>query len=184
MEDVTQLVSENLKRIREERKLSLEKLSELTGVSKSMLGQIERGDSSPTISTVWKIANGLKISFTTLLNAPQSETTLIRRFEIQPLIEDDGRYQLFPLFPIEEGRRFEVYSIEIQPGGHLNADAHPGGTQEFLTVYSGSLTLRVDEQEHQLGEGDAIRFRADKPHAYQNPGDMLAKISLVIHYTG
>jgi XRE family transcriptional regulator, regulator of sulfur utilization len=184
MEDVTHLVAENLKRIREEKKLSLEKLAELTGVSKSMLGQIERGDSSPTISTVWKISNGLKVSFTSLLNVPQSETTLIRRTDIQPMIEDDGRYQLFPLFPIEEGRRFEVYSIEIEPGGHLTADAHPDGTQEFLTVYSGTLIVKANMQDHQLAEGDSIRFRADKPHAYQNPGDTLAKINLVIHYTG
>jgi quercetin dioxygenase-like cupin family protein len=149
-----------------------------------MLGQIERGDSSPTISTVWKIANGLKISFTALLDAPQSETTLIRHADIQPMLEDEGRYQLFPLFPIESGRRFEVYSIEIQPGGNLNADAHPDGTQEFLTVYDGDLIVRVDEHDHQLSQGDAIRFRADRPHAYRNPGEILAKISLVIHYTG
>ncbi|MEN6483123.1 MAG: helix-turn-helix transcriptional regulator, partial [Anaerolineaceae bacterium] len=67
MEDATLLIAKNLKRIREERKLSLDRLSDLTGVSKSMLGQIERGESSPTISMVWKITNGLKISFTTLL---------------------------------------------------------------------------------------------------------------------
>jgi transcriptional regulator with XRE-family HTH domain len=184
MEDITQLVAENLRHIREEKKLSLEKLAELTGVSKSMLGQIERGDSSPTISTVWKIANGLKVSFTSLLDAPQSETTLIRHADIRPMLEDEGRYQLFPLFPIEAGRRFEVYSIEIQPGGNLTADAHPDGTQEFLTVYNGNLIVRVDEQDYRLKQGDAIRFRADRPHAYQNPGDSLVKISLVIHYTG
>jgi len=184
MEDVTQLVAGNLKRIREDKKLSLERLAELTGVSKSMLGQIERGDSSPTISTVWKISNGLKVSFTSLLSAPQSETTLIRRADIQPMVEDSGRYQLFPLFPIEEGRRFEVYSMEILPNGHIIAEAHPDGIQEFLTVYAGSLTLKVDEQEFQLTEGDAIRFRADKPHTYKNLGNKLAKISLVIHYTG
>jgi XRE family transcriptional regulator, regulator of sulfur utilization len=184
MDDVTHLVAENLKRIREEKKLSLDKLSELTGVSKSMLGQIERGDSSPTISTVWKISNGLKISFTSLLDAPQSETAVIRRGDIQPMKEDNGRYLLFPLFPIEEGRRFEVYSMEILPGGHIDAEAHPDGIQEFLTVYSGSLKLKVDDQMHQLSEGDAIRFRADKPHAYYNPGNVVAKISLVIHYPG
>jgi Predicted transcriptional regulators len=63
-----QLIAQNLKRLREERKLSLDRVAELTGVSKSMLGQIERGDSSPTVATVWKIANGLKVSFTTLMS--------------------------------------------------------------------------------------------------------------------
>jgi transcriptional regulator with XRE-family HTH domain len=111
MEDITLLVAENLKRVREEKKLSLDKLAELTGVSKSMLGQIERGESSPTISVVWKIANGLKMSFTALLSAPQADTYIIHKADIKPLLEDNGKYRLFPFFPIEEGRRVEIYLI-------------------------------------------------------------------------
>ena len=182
MEDLTVLVAQNLKKLREEKKLSLDKLAELTGVSKSMLGQIERGDSSPTIATVWKIANGLKVSFTSLLETPQSDTTLLHQADISPLLEDNGRYRLFPFFPIEEGRRFEVYSIEIDPGGQLSAEAHPQGTQEFLTLFEGKLTVRVDQQDYVLAQGDSIRFRADRPHAYQNSGQGLVKLSMVIHY--
>jgi len=183
MEDLTLLVAQNLKKMREEKKLSLDKLAELTGVSKSMLGQIERGDSSPTIATVWKIANGLKVAFTSLLETPQNDTTLVHQADITPLIEDSGRYRLFPFFPIEEGRRFEVYTIEIDPGGHLSAEAHQPGAQEFLTLFNGELTVRVDQQEYHLSQGDSIRFRADRPHAYQNSSDSLVKISLVIHYS-
>jgi transcriptional regulator with XRE-family HTH domain len=182
MENIPVLVAQNLKRIREEKKLSLDKLAELTGVSKSMLGQIERSESSPTIATLWKIANGLKISFTTLLNAPQTDTSVVRKADIKPLIEDNGKYRLYPFFPIEEGRRFEVYLIEIEKGGYLSADAHPEGTQEFLTVFMGELTVRVDNEEYHVAEGDAIRFRADRSHVYHNSGDILAKMNLVIHY--
>jgi XRE family transcriptional regulator, regulator of sulfur utilization len=183
MEEITDLVAQNLRRIRVEKKLSLEKLAELTGVSKSMLGQIERGDSSPTIATVWKIANGLKVSFTSLLNAPQSDPTVIRRSEIHPMLEDNGKYRLYPCFPIEDGRRFEVYTIEIEQGGRLSAEAHPEGTQEFLTVFLGEITVQVGDQEYQVSKDDAIRFRADRPHAYHNSGVGLAKINLVIHYS-
>lgn len=183
MEDLTLLVAQNLKRTRDEKKLSLDKLAELTGVSKSMLGQIERGESSPTIATVWKIANGLKVSFTTLLSAPQSDTVVIQREALQPLIEDNGKYRLYPLFPIEEGRRFEIYAIEIEKGGYLSAESHPEGTQEFLTVFSGGVTIRVNDQEYFIPEGDSIRFKADRPHIYHNSGEGLAKISLVIHYS-
>jgi transcriptional regulator with XRE-family HTH domain len=182
MEELTRLVAQNLKRIREEQKLSLEKLAELSGVSKSMLSQIERGDSSPTIATVWKISNGLKVSFTSLLDSPQNDPAVIRQAGLKPLQEDGGRYRLYPLFPIEAGRRFEVYTIEIDPGGSLRAEAHPDGTQEFLTVFSGELTVTVGEQEYHLEQGDAIRFRADRPHAYHNAGEVMARTSLVIHY--
>jgi transcriptional regulator with XRE-family HTH domain len=182
MEEPTLLVAQNLKRIREEKKLSLDRLADLTGVSKSMLGQIERGESSPTISTIWKISNGLKVSFTSLLNAPQTDTAIIQKANIKPLIEDNGNYRLYPLFPIEEGRHFEIYSIEIENGGYLSAEAHPAGTQEFLTVFSGELTVRVNDEEYCIREGDAIRFRADRPHSYHNSGKVLTKLNLVIHY--
>jgi transcriptional regulator with XRE-family HTH domain len=182
MENLNLLVAQNLKKIREEKKLSLDKLAELTGVSKSMLGQIERGESSPTIATVWKISSGLKVSFTALLNAPLEESDLVKKESIQPLVEDSGRYRLYPFFPIEEGRRFEIYTVEIEAGGSLSAEPHPEGTQEFLTVYSGELSVSVNQQDHRVGEGDSIRFRADRPHAYRNPGTILARISLVISY--
>ncbi|MDA6151190.1 helix-turn-helix transcriptional regulator, partial [Escherichia coli] len=58
MEEIHLILAKNLKAFRENKKLSLEKVAELTGVSKTMIGQIERGESSPTITTIWKIANG------------------------------------------------------------------------------------------------------------------------------
>ncbi len=182
MDDLNLLVAQNLKKIREEKKLSLDKLAELTGVSKSMLGQIERGESSPTIATVWKISNGLKVSFTTLINNPQPDTSLVRREAIHPMVEDGGRYRLYPYFPVEDGRRFEVYSIEIEPGGSLSAEAHAEGTHEFLTVFGGELTLSVGGQDYRVGKGDAIRFRADRPHTYRSTSEKLTRINLVIYY--
>ncbi len=182
MEDLNHLVAQNLKHLREERKLSLDKVADLTGVSKSMLGQIERGDSSPTIATLWKIANGLKISFTALLEATQSDTALVPRSAIAPFVEDRGKYRLYPFFPIEEGRQFEVYTIEIEPGGAVTSEAHLAGTQEFITVFSGELSLWVNGQDTIVSSGDAIRFRADRPHGYRNPGTSLTRLNLVIHY--
>ncbi|PKO19069.1 MAG: DNA-binding protein [Chloroflexi bacterium HGW-Chloroflexi-10] len=182
MEDLNLLVARNLKRIRDEKKLSLDKLSELTGVSKSMLGQIERGDSSPTIATMWKISNGLKISFSNLIEIQQTDIQMVQRAEIQPLLADESRYRVYPFFPIESDRRFEVYVIEIEPGGSLNAEPHPDGTQEFVTVFQGELIMLVDEQEFLIKEGDGIRFRADRPHGYRNNGATCLKISMTILY--
>src|SRR5262249_4403513 len=101
---------------------------------------------------------------------------------IKPLIEDNGKYRLYPLFPIEAGRSFEIYSVEIKPGGYLSADAHPAQTVEFITVYSGELTVRVREQDFKVKEGDSIRFTAHYPHAYHNAAKKLAVFNLVIHY--
>jgi XRE family transcriptional regulator, regulator of sulfur utilization len=182
MEDITLLVSRNLKRIREERKLSLDKLAELTGVSKSMLAQIERGESSPTIAVVWKIASGLKMSFTSLLSVPQTDTHIVHKSTIQPMLADDGRYRLYPIFPIEDSRRFEVYLIEMDPGSSLSAEAHSDGTSEFITIFEGELCIVVNDQEYWLVAGDSIQFRADRPHVYLNARITMVKAHMVIQY--
>ncbi|WCK54907.1 XRE family transcriptional regulator [Aneurinibacillus sp. Ricciae_BoGa-3] len=182
MENINFVIAKNLKMMRENKKLSLEKVSEMTGVSKTMLGQIERGESSPTITTVWKIAKGLKISFTSLINNPQPDTVVVSSSDIEPLIEDNGKYRLYPFFPFEEGRRFEVYAVEIDKGGYLSAEAHTEGTEEFITVFGGELTVRVNNEEYTIKEGDSIRFRADREHAYHNSGETLTSISMLIYY--
>ena len=86
------------------------------------------------------------------------------------------------MFPTETGRRFEIYTIEMEAGCSFEAEAHPAGTQEFLTVFGGEMMLRVSEQEFRVGAGDSLRFRADRPHCYQNPGQVLAQVNLVIQY--
>lgn len=147
-----------------------------------MLGQIERGESNPSISTVWKIANGLKVSFTYLINEPQPDTVIISKKEIQELTEDNRKYRLYPFFPFDDKRRFEMYTVEIDRGGILSAEPHREGTQEFLTVFEGELTICINSEEYTVKTGDSIRFRADKPHIYGNSGDTIVRISMVIYY--
>ncbi|MBE1556754.1 helix-turn-helix domain-containing protein [Sporosarcina limicola] len=182
MEEIHLILARNLKAIREKEKLSLEKVSQLSGVSKTMIGQIERGESSPTITTIWKIANGLKISFTSLVNNPQPDTKVVLRNEIQVLSEDNGRYRVYPYFPFQEDRRFEVYSIEIEKEGIVSSDSHREGTEEFITVFDGELSISVGECKYKLESGDSIRFRADRPHTYTNSGETLTRLSMTIYY--
>ncbi len=182
MKNLNSIISMNLKHIREEKKLSLDKVAEMTGVSKSMLGQIERGQSNPTITTVWKIANGLKVSFTSLLNQPESDAVIVAKENIEPMIEDDGRYKLYPFFPYEDGRRFEVYKVEMEKGGYLSSEPHMQETYEFITVFDGEITITVDNEKYTVKKGNSIKFRADKPHSYHNSGNELTRISMVIYY--
>lgn len=182
LENLNSVISMNLKRIRGDKKLSLDKVAQMTGVSKSMLGQIERGESNPTITTVWKIANGLKISFTSLLNRQEPDTVIVTKEDVEPMIEDNGRYKLYPFFPYEDGRRFEVYKVEIEKGGYLSAEPHRQETYEFITVFEGEITIRVDDKEYTVKKGDSVKFRADKPHAYHNSGNDKTKLSMVIYY--
>lgn len=182
MEEIHLIIAKNLKSFREEKKLSLERVAELTGVSKTMIGQIERGKSSPTITTIWKIANGLKISFTSLINNPQPDTNIILKSEVQILSEDNGKYRIYPYFPFQDDRRFEVYTVEIEEGGLLSSDAHKSGTEEFLTIFDGELTVNVNNIKYIVKSGDSIRFKADRPHSYYNSGETLTRLSMTIYY--
>ncbi len=76
-----------------------------------------------------------------------------------------------------------MYTVEIEEGGYLSADSHREGTEEFITVFDGELTIRVNNEEFTIKEGDSIRLKADKPHIYHNSGDKLTRISMVIYYS-
>ena len=182
MENLSHCIGENLKRLRAEQALSLDGVAKLSGVSKSMLGQIERGEVSPTVSTLWRIANGLKVSFSSLVKRSQDDPEVITRGEVTPLIEDGGKVRNYPIFPFDAERSFEMYRVEIDPGGYLPADGHNTGAHEFITLHTGQLAIRVGEDEHALDSGDSIRFKADVPHSYHNPGGDTALMSMVIYY--
>lgn len=181
--DIRYIVARNVKAIREEKQLTLEAAAEATGVSRSMLAQIEKGDVNPTISVLWKIANGFKLSFSTLIEQKTERVDLVRLKAIQPFIEDEGRYINYPIFPFDAHSKSESYRIIIRPGGSLTAQPHLKGTQEYITVFSGRLELTVDGVGYELEAGDSIRFFADLPHGYNNPGDTDTQLSMQIHYS-
>ncbi|MDR7314381.1 XRE family transcriptional regulator [Brevibacillus nitrificans] len=183
MENISSVLAENLKNLRASKKWSLDKVADLTGVSKTMLGQIERGESNPTLNTVWKIAKGLKISFTELIHQPQPDTVVVTKNDISVMQEDHGKYRVYPYFPFEEKRRFEVYTVEIDGGGYLSADPHGEGTEEFIIVFDGELTIRVNNEEFTVKAGESIKFKADRDHVYHNSGETLTRLSMVIYYS-
>lgn len=180
--DVTNVVALNIKDIRKQRGLTLDAAAELTDVSRSMLAQIEKGSVNPTISVLWKIANGYKVSFTSLLEGKGEGPRVIRQSDIEPLEEDGGRYVNYPVFAFDERTLFETYRIVIEPSGHLSAQPHLGGAEEYITVFSGEVEISVADECLRLSKGDSIRFAADVPHAYRNIGGDRAELSMLICY--
>ena len=180
--DVTAVVAENVKAIRTKKRLTLDAAAALTGVSRSMLAQIEKGEVNPTISVLWKIANGYKVSFTSLVEDGQQEVAVLRQAEAKPLAEDEGRYVNYPLFPFDDEHLFETYRIHIKPGGQLSAQPHLEGSEEYITVFAGQLRITVDGQNYELAMGDSIRFHADVAHAYYNLGTEDTELSMLIYY--
>lgn len=174
------IVAKNIKRLREEKKLSMDELAKLSGVSKSMLAQIERGDGNPTISTLWKISNGMKVPFDALTVRPKSPYEIVKTSELQPLLEDGGKVKNYSLFPDDENRRFAVYYLELDKESYWESEPHLKGTTEFITIFAGKIEIYSGQQRFVVEEGESIRFKADVFHSYKNIGDEPAILHMII----
>lgn len=182
MEYINIALGGNIRRLRIARNMTLNELAEISGVSKSMLGQIERGDANPTISIIWKIANALKVSFSSLISDTTATYDVLDKSDVTVMQSDDFLLENIPFFPFSAGRNFEMFEIIIQPNGYLEGDDHPPKTQEFIIVFSGSLVLENDGQTHVIRPDQAYQFTADVPHRYSNIGSVETKFALVLFY--
>ncbi|MBA3440171.1 MAG: helix-turn-helix transcriptional regulator [Pyrinomonadaceae bacterium] len=184
-QDLKRRVGVNLEKLRKKRGLSLERLATLSGVSRAMLGQIEAGESTPTIALLWKVARGLDVRFADLLgdDSLAGDVQLLPVNRSKVLRSSDGAFESRALFPFDSRRRAEFYELRLRSHHTEQAEPHAEGTYENLVVHSGRMRLTVgDSAPVELRVGDAVYFRADVPHSYQNPGSRDAVMYLVMTY--
>ena len=181
MEDINQNISKNLKLIRKRKGLTLEDLAGISGVSKSMLGEIERGGTNPTILVLWKIAEGLKIPLTKLIE-DEKEEPLIVRTDQQQLINSDPGFNIYSLFPFYDAHRLEIHKVAIDPFSRLSNPGHMAGVEEYIILVEGSLKMVLGGDEIDLAPGDAVRFQGQRPHAFINAGKKTAVFINVMVY--
>ncbi len=168
-EDPAKDIGKILKKIRFDRDLTLDNVAALTSVSKTMLGQIERGVSVPTISVLWKIAKGLQISLSTLLNEPTQQYEAVDIIhDLKPIYDEDGKMILYNIFPFNPLSGFEYFYIILEPGAQHSSEAHRNITEEYVVVTEGTLTLQVEHQTFTLTAPAKINFHANVYHQYSN----------------
>ena len=183
IEPINLKIGEKLKTLRTTRALSLDEVSALTNVSKPMLGQIERGQSVPTVTTLWKIATGLKTPLSFFLEAPQVEYTVVGPEPSMVILGDGGKMRAYPLFTYDPVRSVETFYIEFDPGCRHPSDRHNDGVDEHIFVLRGTLRLVLGDKTVEVGEKQAVRFRADISHAYQNLGEYGCAVYNTIFYS-
>lgn len=171
MDYLSNNIAVNLKRIRKAKKMSLDTVAEQTGVSKSMLAQIERAEANPTIGILGRIVSGLRIDFNELMEGPKLEQYLFSIKDMIPTKEILGQYQVYTCVPISDNKVFELYRIEIEPEGRYVSGSHGENTYEYITVMSGTLTIKVDGKEFSITNENVFKFDTDKRHEYCNNGD-------------
>lgn len=184
MQEMGQHLAQHLKGLRTERGWSLDAAARETGVSKAMLGQIERGESSPTVATLWKIATGFRVSFSSFIEPPpavQNETLYRVADAIRQQPAGEGM-QVAPLFPYEGRFGFELFELTLLPGYVRESEPHEPGVTEHVIVISGTMEVLIDGGWHSLKQGEAVRFAADRPHGYRNGGIAPVVFHNLIHY--
>jgi len=184
--DVPAIVGSNLRRLRKAQGHSLERLAELSGVSRAMLGQIETGKSVPTVSLLWKIADALGVPVTTLIATGHGSTTVVLPKERTAVLASrSGASTRRPLFPLDRFRGTEFYELRFGPCHREAAEPHASGSRANLVVATGTLRITIGgEPARTLEEGDAVLFEADVPHSYENPGEIETLAYLVVMHCG
>ncbi|MFZ5964377.1 helix-turn-helix domain-containing protein [Thalassococcus sp. BH17M4-6] len=165
-DDILQRLPTRLKEARRAQGLSLDAVAKLSGVSRSMVSQIERGSSSPTIATLWNLTRALQVDFAGLLDGAQAaaQIEVLRGTEV-PTIDNRGTTcRLRILSPPEDAGRHEVYEVLLGAGGALLSDPHRRGAREHLTVIDGQVSVSSAESRVTLTAGDTARYAADVPH--------------------
>ncbi len=183
-EELTQHIGRTLRRLRIERGLSLDQLAVCTTVSKPMLGQIERGESNPTVVTLWKIARGLDIPVSTFLaDKPNGGATVIRRAEQHIVLDDGGLYIMRHVLSARNPLPYDLFHVQLLPGCHHQSEPHSIGVQESVLITHGHMTMRVESVEYELDEGEAMHFYADVDHAYINATQSVCDMLSFITYS-
>ncbi len=179
-EAVGVLLARRLRALRAQRGWSLERAARATGVSKAMLGQIERGESSPTVATLWRIAGGFELGLSDLLlDAPPPPATVVRASRLRPAVD---AMLVAPLFAYDPALGFELFEVTLLPGYTRRSEPHAAGVVEHVVVVSGAMELCLDDDWTALACGDAVRFAADRAHGYRNLGAADARFLNLVHY--
>jgi len=182
MKHLNLIIGNKLKDIRNKRNLSLDEVTKLTGVSKAMLGQIERGQSNPTVSTLWKISTGLKVSFSLFIDENQDDLKVICQNDISPITEDHNRMKLYPIFPFDSNKGFEIFTIELEPGCNHISTPHNEGVEEYIIVTQGEIEININDKKFTLQKGNSIKFMANSPHDYKNVSQERSVFQNIILY--
>jgi transcriptional regulator with XRE-family HTH domain len=181
--ELARRIADNLRRLRRDRRFSLDQLSSASGVSRAALSQIEGARTNPTLGVIWKIAVGLDVPFHMLVGAASdARCRLLRGGDVAPLRSTDGRMESRLLTPAGANIGIEIYELRFQARGLLRSDAHSSGSTETLVLLTGALRVSVEEEAHDLVPGDSLFFRADAAHAYENRSTHEARCIDIIAY--
>jgi transcriptional regulator with XRE-family HTH domain len=174
-------LGKTVQRLRKAYNLSLSELSEQSGVAKSIISQIERNETNPTLATIWRLAQALDVSIERVLqdrdDSPYIEK--VSRGDTPILVSDDGKCRLAITGWIKTVEWLQCYDFFAEPGGVLESEAHQRGAVECLTVIQGELQVEIGGDTEIVRADETLRYRADRRHVIRNGGAAPARAEMV-----
>ncbi len=183
-EPLNEYVCQRVREMRKNQGWTLQSLSKKSGVSRSMLSQIERGTANPTLGVAFRIAQAFGITLGDLVEGHSSEPSIdvVRRTDSNSLFRDDDQCRIRTLSPLQLEKDVEFYELTLKAKGALISAPHFEGTREFLTIEKGSVRILSDDSQDELQRGDSAHYPADVPHRLENIGRGEAVAFLVVIY--
>ncbi len=183
-EAINEHLGRRVKKLRADKGWSLDSLATASGVSRSMLSEIEREKANPTLAVTFRIATAFGMTLAELVEAPGvlPMIQVVRGDDRGQVFRSDKQHQIRTLSPLNLEKDVEFYEVVLKPGGALRSKAHFDGTREFLTVQKGRVRVESADAATELSAGDSATYRADVPHALVNIGTGEATVFLVDIY--
>jgi len=175
-------LGQTILRLRTADKMSLGDLSESSGVAKSMISQIEKNETNPSLATLSRLSQALGTSVEAMVSQGGDGSALVQKTEIQdtPLLKStDGLCELRIIGSIDTVQWVQWYDFRAQPGGTLESSPHPDGSVENLTILQGEVLVQVEDESWTAKTGETLRYRADRPHKITNTGKMPVHATMV-----
>ncbi len=184
IDPVTRTLCARMAELRQRNQFTLEQLASASGVSRSMLSQIERGQANPTLAVTYRIAQAFGLSIGELVDDPASggQIEVVSGNDPVNLFRADDECQIRTLSPLHMEKDVEFYEVLIQPAATLASAAHFTGTRELFTVARGAAAISAGDCQRTLRAGDSAHYRADIDHRIHNPGATALRGYLVVTY--
>ncbi len=181
-DDESAALGATISRLRKAYNMSLGDLSEQSGVAKSIISQIERNETNPTLATVVKLSRALDTTIDEVLKGESQSLFLDHQLKSGvPMLESqDGLCRLAIAGPLNLIDYFQWYDFHAKPNGVLESSPHPPGTIEHLYLAAGEIEVTTGGETKTLKQGEALRFKADVPHRIVNVGGMPAHAVMML----
>jgi len=177
-------LGQRIRALRKKRSWTLEELAAASGVSRSMLSQIERCQANPTLAVAIRIARAFAITLGDMVDSGEAQPTVsvIRADDRTYHFRSDTDCRIRTLSPLHLEKDVEFYEVRVRPGKALRSSPHFEGTREFVSVQSGSARISSGNDHRDLRKGDSAHYPADVHHVIENIGRSELIVYLVVTY--